>query len=90
MPETVAVDPICVVGVDGCKAGWVAIFRWAGSDRAPEVQIFPHFADLLAPDYAPHKVAVDIPVGLPEKISGNGRGPEKSKHQGNPLCIGFF
>ncbi|KZL20324.1 DUF429 domain-containing protein [Pseudovibrio sp. WM33] len=78
MPEAVAVDPVCVAGVDGCKAGWVAVFRWVGSSRATEVQIFPHFADLLASEHDPHKIAVDMPIGLPEKIGSNGRGPEKA------------
>lgn len=78
MPETAAATPVCVAGVDGCRAGWIAVFRWIGSERAPEVQIFPRFADLLASEHMPCKIAVDMPIGLPETIGQAGRGPEKA------------
>jgi predicted RNase H-like nuclease len=53
-----------VVGVDGCRAGWIAAavdpeeVRW-------EARVLPDFASLLAafPDAA--AIAVDIPIGLP-------------------------
>ncbi|MES0869531.1 DUF429 domain-containing protein [Pseudovibrio sp. SCP19] len=78
MPETAQSAPVCVAGVDGCKAGWIVVFRWVGSDRPSEVNIFPHFAELLASEFKPQKIAVDMPIGLPEQVGANGRGPEKA------------
>ncbi len=70
--------PFCVAGVDGCKAGWIAVFRWLGGDREPEVHVFEQFAELVSSQCSPRKVAVDMPIGLPDKIGRCGRGPEKA------------
>lgn len=61
-------------GVDGCKAGWVAVIR--RSVGAVEAAVFTDFAALLdaLPDDA--IVAVDMPIGLPERAGHGGRGPE--------------
>lgn len=64
-----------VAGVDGCKAGWVAVIRRAGG--VPEAVVYPRFSDLvdaLAPDAV---IAVDMPIGLPDRVGHGGRGPEK-------------
>jgi len=61
-------------GADGCKAGWFAVIRVGGD--APEARIFARFADLVAalPDDA--IIAIDMPIGLPERAGHGGRGPE--------------
>ncbi len=63
-----------LVGVDGCKAGWIAVIR--GPDAAPSAAVFASFAGLLAalPDDA--FIAVDMPIGLPDVSQRGGRGPE--------------
>lgn len=63
-----------VAGVDGCKAGWVAVYRLSGT--AVAVRVFARFADLVdcLPDDA--AIAVDMPIGLPERTGHGGRGPE--------------
>lgn len=61
-------------GVDGCKAGWVAAIR--GPAGTVEAEVFADFArliDVLPPDAI---VAVDMPIGLPDKTERGGRGPE--------------
>jgi predicted RNase H-like nuclease len=64
-----------LAGVDGCRAGWVAAFvRPAGDDA--HVRIVPRFAEVLAAPETPAVVAVDIPIGLPDRIGPGGRGPE--------------
>jgi predicted RNase H-like nuclease len=64
-----------LAGVDGCRAGWIAAFvRTAGDDA--HLRIVPRFADVLAAPEAPAIVAVDIPIGLPDRIGPGGRGPE--------------
>ena len=62
-----------VAGVDGCKAGWIAVIR---NDAGTKAQAFGSFEALLAaiPDDA--VVAVDMPIGLPDFTSKGGRGPE--------------
>ncbi|MEO5323778.1 DUF429 domain-containing protein [Mesorhizobium sp. CC13] len=64
-----------VAGVDGCKAGWVAVIRH-DAELLPAARVFAGFAGLLAalPDDA--TVAVDMPIGLPELSGRGGRGPE--------------
>ena len=63
-----------LVGVDGCKAGWIGVI--SNPDAAPVAKVFASFAVLVAalPDDA--VVAVDMPIGLPEFSQRGGRGPE--------------
>jgi predicted RNase H-like nuclease len=62
-----------LAGVDGCKAGWVAVHREPGAP--PSVSVFPTFQALL--DALPGAtIAVDMPIGLPDFSSKGGRGPE--------------
>lgn len=63
-----------VAGADGCKAGWVAVWRRPGA--TPETRVFSSFAELIA--YLPQDaaIAVDMPIGLPECSGYGGRGPE--------------
>lgn len=63
-----------LAGVDGCKAGWVAAIRQP--DGEVSVRIFDRFEALVdaLPDDA--IVAVDMPIGLPDRIGKGGRGPE--------------
>ncbi|RWB21229.1 MAG: DUF429 domain-containing protein [Mesorhizobium sp.] len=63
-----------VVGVDGCKAGWIAVRRDPGA--APSAAVLPSFAALLDPLPADATVAVDMPIGLPDLSQKGGRGPE--------------
>ena len=66
---------ISVAGVDGCKAGWVAVVR--RGERSLDVAVHQRFAQVIdALD--PHTVlAVDMPIGLPERVGHGGRGPEQ-------------
>jgi predicted RNase H-like nuclease len=50
------------VGVDGCKAGWLALAD-VGDDI--EVHVHPTFGDLLQRWGGAYKIFVDIPIGLP-------------------------
>jgi predicted RNase H-like nuclease len=60
-----------VIGVDGCRAGWLAV-SWNGfPDDRPVAAIAARFRDIL--DFDGDIIAVDIPIGLPD-IARNGRG----------------
>ncbi|MER2606363.1 MAG: DUF429 domain-containing protein [Siculibacillus sp.] len=65
-----------LAGVDGCPAGWLACLIDDDGPLAPEIRLFPRFADLLT-EVDPAVVAVDMPIGLPDVIGPNGRGPER-------------
>jgi predicted RNase H-like nuclease len=65
---------LTVAGADGCKAGWIAVWRHPGA--APETGVFATFAELVAFLPADAAIAVDMPIGLPEFSGHGGRGPE--------------
>jgi predicted RNase H-like nuclease len=66
-----------LAGVDGCPAGWiVALVRSCGEEV--RVRTVKRFAEIAAMPEAPAVIAVDIPIGLPERIVSGGRGPERA------------
>jgi predicted RNase H-like nuclease len=65
-----------VAGVDGCRSGWIAVFLDAAGRTAPRVRLFPAFAEILAAPEQPERIAVDMPIGLPDRIVGSGRAAE--------------
>ena len=65
-----------LAGVDGCPAGWVvALARPDGDDV--RIAVVPRFANVFA-DPRPDIVAVDIPIGLPERSQYGGRAAENA------------
>ena len=72
-----AADDHWLAGVDGCRAGWVVALVRA-SDSEVRVRIVPRFADVLAAPERPAIVAVDMPIGLPERVGAGGRAAENS------------
>lgn len=65
-----------VAGVDGCPGGWLVVLRPLDDPAAATVRLCPTFADVLALDPAPVMIAVDIPIGLPDRIGPGGRGAD--------------
>ena len=65
-----------VAGVDGCKAGWVAVVLKPEASGLPEVRVHARFANLLDALPPDAIVAVDMPIGLPDRVGPGGRGPE--------------
>jgi predicted RNase H-like nuclease len=64
---------VWLAGVDGSRAGWVvALVRPEGD----EVRICPARSLAELATDGPAVIAVDIPIGLPERIGPEGRGPE--------------
>ena len=66
-----------VAGVDGCPAGWIACLLDEGDPASAEIRLFPRIADLIAGDDRPLVTAIDMPIGLPDRIGSGGRGPER-------------
>lgn len=68
-------ESIWLAGADGCPGGWIVAFiRPTGDDV--RVRIVPRFADVRAAPEAPAIVAVDMPIGLPERTGLGGRAAE--------------
>ncbi len=67
-----------IAGVDGCKDGWIAAIAPADDISSPRIGIFKSFLDLVDGPDAPDLIAVDMPIGLPDRIYGKGRGPEQA------------
>lgn len=64
-----------IAGVDGCKGGWIAAIADLAGETPPVVRVVSAFRDLLST--TPTLIAVDMPIGLPDRIEGSGRGPEQ-------------
>jgi predicted RNase H-like nuclease len=60
-----------LAGVDGCAGGWIAVFVRPQSGET-RVRIVPGFADVLSAPERPEIVAVDMPIGLPERSARGG------------------
>ncbi|MEM7696621.1 MAG: DUF429 domain-containing protein [Pseudomonadota bacterium] len=63
-----------VHGVDGCPGGWAVVTVAAEGDPKPT---FNFTAD-LDPLIGRAAIAIDIPIGLPDRILGPGRGAEQT------------
>lgn len=70
--------PHWVAGVDGCRAGWLAVLRDLTGTESPHLCLFPRFADILSAEIRPSTIAVDMPIGLPDRIEGPGRVAEQA------------
>ncbi len=63
---------LLVAGVDACPKGWVAVVR-GGEERVLEAAIAPDFSQLMEKLRGAAVVAVDIPIGLPDRAESGGR-----------------
>ena len=68
---------IWLAGVDGCPAGWVVAFVRADFSEA-RVRLAARFIDVPAAPEAPAIIAIDIPIGLPERVGYGGRAAENA------------
>lgn len=63
-----------LAGVDGCKAGWVAVIERPGAPM--QALVFGSFLGLVKALPETSFIAVDMPIGLPDFTRHGGRGPE--------------
>jgi predicted RNase H-like nuclease len=66
---------VWLAGVDGCPGGWIAAYVRPSGDNVV-LALVPRFADILTAAQRPAIVAVDIPIGLPERTGPGGRKAE--------------
>lgn len=64
-----------LVGLDGCPDGWIAAAMRPG-ERPIAATIHGSLEDLLTAFDAIDVLAIDMPIGLPDRVGPGGRGPE--------------
>ena len=69
----VSAPPAWVAGVDGCPAGWIVALLPMRPDAAPRLHVAADFASVLALPEQPARIAVDMPIGLAERVGLGGR-----------------
>src|SRR5512146_3010625 len=74
-PMTATAKDEWLAGVDGCPAGWIAAFVRPEGDEV-RITVVPRFADVVAD--ARGIVAVEMPIGLPERTGAGGRAAENA------------
>jgi predicted RNase H-like nuclease len=82
-----------VLGVDGCRAGWLAVrVEWSSERLALDYALYPRFAPILEqyPDAA--AIAVDMPMGLYESGRVRARPCDQAARQrlGRRACCVFL
>jgi predicted RNase H-like nuclease len=79
MPDRIAKEMggMWVAGVDGCRAGWIAVLMDMGNTACARIMVAPTLDLIVDTPEAPAIIAVDMPIGLPETTAGSGRAPEK-------------
>jgi threonine dehydratase len=66
-----------VAGVDGCRAGWIAVLMRVDDPQTHRITTAPTLAAIIDAPERPEAIAVDMPIGLPERTEGSGRLPEQ-------------
>ena len=69
---------VWVAGVDGCRSGWAVVFRDIDRWESPRLALAERFRDILEAPEAPQIIAVDMPIGLPERTGPGGRAAERA------------
>ncbi len=65
-----------IAGADGCPAGWVVVLRDTSGLAEPRTRIVASFAEILALPETPRIIAIDMPIGLPDRVTIGGRAPD--------------
>jgi predicted RNase H-like nuclease len=66
-----------LAGIDGCPSGWIVALARADLSEV-RVHLVPRFIDVAAAPEAPAAIAIDIPIGLPERAGYGGRAAENA------------
>ncbi|MDX1531104.1 MAG: DUF429 domain-containing protein [Rhodothermales bacterium] len=82
---------VWVAGTDGCRAGWFVVLHEPATGRT-RCRTVPAFHDLLALPERPRVLAVDIPIGLPERGAPGGRACDRAARRllGRPRASSVF
>lgn len=67
-----------VAGADGCRSGWAVVFWDLNRAEKPHLTVKAGFREILEAPEAPEIIAVDMPIGLPERSGRGGRAAEQA------------
>ncbi len=62
-----------VAGVDGCRGGWLGVLRQTAAPFREKAFVARTFEEVLARCAEAAVIAIDIPIGFPERTEGAGR-----------------
>jgi predicted RNase H-like nuclease len=65
-----------IAGIDGCPGGWIVVGRERPGGPA-KIERIERIERLFERGGSPNVVAIDIPIGLPERTGPKGRTPER-------------
>nr|WP_096352831.1 DUF429 domain-containing protein [Variibacter gotjawalensis] len=65
-----------LAGVDGCRGGWMVAFVRPHGDEM-RLRVVSHFADVVCAAEDPAIIAIDMPIGLPDRAGPGGREAER-------------
>ena len=71
----------CVLGLDGCKRGWVGVRLDLDQVAPPAARFYRIFDDALTDSHAPAVIAVDMPIGFLDVAQRGGRLCERLARQ---------
>jgi len=77
---------VIAVGIDGCKAGWMAVA--VGNDGVVDARVFTGLAGVLGAFAEADAFAIDMPIGLPER--GRRRADEQAQRFVGPRRASVF
>jgi predicted RNase H-like nuclease len=73
--------PTQIAGVDGCKAGWIAVTADPETFDRAAVKIYKSVTELILELAARSIIAIDMPIGLPERTKKGGREPDRAARE---------
>jgi predicted RNase H-like nuclease len=72
-----ATHEIWLAGIDGCPSGWIVAYARTDLSEV-RVRLVPRFTEVANAPEAPAVIAIDIPIGLPERAGYGGRAAENA------------
>lgn len=70
--------PLWIAGLDGCRGAWAGVLMDLDDPDRHRAARFASIAELLDAAEAPAVVGIDVPIGLPERITGTGRSADRA------------
>ncbi|MCZ8184150.1 MAG: DUF429 domain-containing protein [Beijerinckiaceae bacterium] len=67
-----------IAGIDGCPSGWMVVIGPVSGPMTIRQAVISRLADLESLASPLAAVAIDMPIGLPDRIEGSGRRAERA------------
>ncbi|WP_375463830.1 DUF429 domain-containing protein [uncultured Methylobacterium sp.] len=67
-----------IAGLDGCRGAWAGVLLDLDDPERHRSALFARVADCLDAPEAPVSVGIDVPIGLPDRVSGGGRTADRA------------